>query len=151
MKGTEFKVHCLEIVSMTALFLSVFVCLFSFLFSTESLLNLSCLKVINALYYNPLLTLRILEEHQWTQGFFTLWFQTLEKFSRVHDKKLVIVALCSLLELPTEQLPASLQAGWSEVLNGIVNVFKTLPRAVESEFSDSQLIINNLMYSADSP
>ncbi|RUS23108.1 armadillo-type protein [Endogone sp. FLAS-F59071] len=101
MKGTEFKVHCLEI-------------------------------VINALYYNPLLTLRILEEHQWTQGFFTLWFQTLEKFSRVHDKKLVIVALCSLLELPTEQLPASLQAGWSEVLNGIVNVFKTLPRAVEN-------------------
>ncbi|RUS35493.1 armadillo-type protein [Jimgerdemannia flammicorona] len=88
--------------------------------------------VINALYYNPLLTLRILEENQWTQGFFTLWFQTLEKFSRVHDKKLVIVALCSLLELPAAQLPASLQAGWSEVLNGIVNVFKTLPRAVEN-------------------
>ncbi|RUP50513.1 armadillo-type protein, partial [Jimgerdemannia flammicorona] len=101
MKGTEFKVHCLEV-------------------------------VINALYYNPLLTLRILEENQWTQGFFTLWFQTLEKFSRVHDKKLVIVALCSLLELPAAQLPASLQAGWSEVLNGIVNVFKTLPRAVEN-------------------
>lgn len=52
---------------------------------------------------------------------------------RVHDKKLVIVALCSLLELPTETIPASLQAGWSQMLNGMLIVFKTLPKAMESK------------------
>lgn len=92
-----------------------------------------CLEVvINCLYYNAALTLRLLEENQWTQGFFTLWFNTLEKFSRVHDKKLVIVALCALLELPAEQIPPSLQAGWSQVLAGIVNVFNSLPKAIEN-------------------
>jgi hypothetical protein len=42
-----------------------------------------CLEiVINCIYYNPQLTLSVLEENQWTQGFFTLWFNTLDKFSR---------------------------------------------------------------------
>ncbi|KAI7886446.1 ARM repeat-containing protein [Lichtheimia hyalospora FSU 10163] len=92
-----------------------------------------CLEVvINCLYYNPGLTLRLLEENQWTQGFFTLWFNELEKFSRVHDKKLVIVALCALLELPADHIPASLQAGWSQVLTGVLNVFKSLPKAIEN-------------------
>lgn len=95
-----------------------------------------CLEVvINCLYYNPGLTLRLLEENQWTQGFFTLWFNELEKFSRVHDKKLVIVALCALLELPADHIPASLQAGWSQVLTGVLNVFKSLPKAIESKYS----------------
>ncbi|KAI8100099.1 armadillo-type protein [Halteromyces radiatus] len=99
-----------------------------------------CLEVvINCLYYNPVLTLRLLEENQWTQGFFTLWFNTLEKFSRVHDKKLVIVALCSLIELPLDHVPGSLQGGWSQVLTGIVNVFKTLPKAIENRESLEKL------------
>ncbi|KAI9277967.1 armadillo-type protein [Umbelopsis sp. AD052] len=88
--------------------------------------------VVNCIYYNPQLSISILEENQWTQGFFTTWFNTLDKFSRVHDKKLVIVALCSLLELPTESIPASLQAGWSQMLNGMLMVFKTLPKAMEN-------------------
>ncbi|KAF7728772.1 hypothetical protein EC973_005610 [Apophysomyces ossiformis] len=92
-----------------------------------------CIEVVvNCLYYNPALTLRLLEENQWTQGFFTLWFNTLDKFSRVHDKKLVIVALCALLELPADQIPASLQAGWPQVLAGIINVFQSLPKAIEN-------------------
>ncbi|KAI7872425.1 armadillo-type protein [Spinellus fusiger] len=92
-----------------------------------------CIEVvINCLYYNPVLTLHLLEENQWTQGFFTLWFNTLDKFTRVHDKKLVIVALCSLLDLPSEQMPASLQAGWSQVLAAMINVFRTLPKAIEN-------------------
>lgn len=69
-----------------------------------------------------------------TQSFFTLWFENINKFSRVHDKKLVIVALCALIELPVEQLPHTLQAGWSQVLDGILAVFKTLPKAEEGKF-----------------
>jgi hypothetical protein len=39
--------------------------------------------VVNCIYYNPQLTISILEENQWTQGFFTTWFNTLDKFSRL--------------------------------------------------------------------
>ncbi|KAI8969324.1 armadillo-type protein [Mycotypha africana] len=92
-----------------------------------------CIEVvINCLYYNPSVTLRLLEENNWTQGFFTLWFNTLPKFSRVHDKKLVIVALCSLLEIPTEMVPTTLQAGWSQILACMISVFQTLPKAMEN-------------------
>ncbi|KAI8359819.1 armadillo-type protein [Blakeslea trispora] len=92
-----------------------------------------CIEVVvNCIYYNPALTLRLLEENNWTQGFFTLWFNTLSKFSRVHDKKLVIVALCALLELPADMVPASLQAGWSQILACLIQVFQTLPKAMEN-------------------
>ncbi|CEP15700.1 hypothetical protein [Parasitella parasitica] len=99
-----------------------------------------CIEVVvNCIYYNPALTLRLLEENSWTQGFFTLWFNTLPKFSRVHDKKLVIVALCALLELPTESIPKSLQSGWSQILACMINVFQTLPKAMENRESMEKL------------
>ncbi|CAG8569447.1 9240_t:CDS:10 [Ambispora leptoticha] len=89
-----------------------------------------CIEVVvNALFYNPLITLRILEERGFTQGFFTIWFNNLDKFTRVHDKKLVIVTLCSLIEIPMEQLPSALLAVWPQVLEGILSTFKTLPKA----------------------
>ncbi|CAG8536645.1 10869_t:CDS:10 [Diversispora eburnea] len=96
--------------------------------------KIHCIEiVINCLYYNPVLTLHNLEERGMTQSFFTLWFSYINKFSRVHDKKLVIVALCALIELPVEQLPHTLQAGWSQVLDGILEVFKSLPKAEEGD------------------
>ncbi|KAG0768001.1 hypothetical protein G6F57_006285 [Rhizopus arrhizus] len=102
-----------------------------------------CIEVvINCLYYNPMLTLRLLEENNWTQGFFTLWFNTLPKFTRVHDKKLVIVAISSLLELPIEMVPNSLQAGWPQLLTFIVNVFQSLPKAVENRNNMEKLYGN---------
>ncbi|KAF9115179.1 hypothetical protein BGX27_008657 [Mortierella sp. AM989] len=85
--------------------------------------------VMNALYYNPSVTLRLLEENSWTQHFLTTWFTNLDKFSRVHDKKLSIVALCSILSVPVEQLPPALQSGWPQILNGILTNFEGLPVA----------------------
>ncbi|KAF8934669.1 hypothetical protein BGZ52_003629 [Haplosporangium bisporale] len=85
--------------------------------------------VMNALYYNAGVTLRLLEENGWTQRFFGAWFGSLEKFSRVHDKKLSIIALCAILSVPVEQLPPALQNGWPQVLNGILSNFEGLPIA----------------------
>ncbi|CAG8526480.1 11131_t:CDS:10 [Ambispora gerdemannii] len=93
-------------------------------------LKVYCIEVVvNALFYNPLITLRILEERGLTQGFFTIWFNNLDKFTRVHDKKLVIVTLCTLIAIPVEQLPSTLLAGWPQVLEGILSTFKSLPKA----------------------
>ncbi|KAI7867363.1 armadillo-type protein [Spinellus fusiger] len=102
-----------------------------FIKSTE--FRVYCIEVVvNCLYYNPQLTLELLEKNQWTHGFFSLWFTTLDRFSRVHDKKLVIVSLCALLEVPTEHIPPSLQTGWPQILQSIISVFKTLPKAIEN-------------------
>lgn len=54
--------------------------------------------------------------------------------NRVHDKKLVIVSLCSLLSLPTDKIPVSLQSGWPQILASISHVFQSLPKAVESKY-----------------
>ncbi|KAF1802362.1 armadillo-type protein [Mucor lusitanicus] len=92
-----------------------------------------CIEVVlNCLYYNTEVTLHILEQNQWSQGFFTLWFSCLDKFSRVHDKKLAIVTLCSLLALPADKIPVSLQSGWPQILTSVSLVFESLPDAIEN-------------------
>ncbi|KAJ3035132.1 hypothetical protein HDV00_004303 [Rhizophlyctis rosea] len=87
--------------------------------------------VINALYYNPAATLALLEQRHATTAFFELWFRNIEIFRRVHDKKLCIIALSAILELPMDQLPASLHgAHWVSLLHAALKVFETLPMAI---------------------
>ncbi|OIW30657.1 ARM repeat-containing protein [Coniochaeta ligniaria NRRL 30616] len=88
--------------------------------------------VINAIYYNPIFTLQILESKNWTNKFFSLWFGSMESFTRVHDKKLCIVAIAELLQLRADQIPASVSVGWPRLLQGITQLFKTLPAAMKS-------------------
>lgn len=91
--------------------------------------------VINAIYYNPILALHILESNGWTNKFFSSWFSNIESFSRVHDKKLSIVAISALLTLRAEDVPSSVQQGWPRLLQGIVRLFQTLPTALKSTCS----------------
>ncbi|KAI8963985.1 importin-7 [Daldinia sp. FL1419] len=88
--------------------------------------------VINAIYYNPLLTMAILENKGWTNKFFSLWFSNMDHFTRVHDKKLCIVAIVTLLSLNADQIPASVSVGWPRLLQGITGLFKTLPTALKN-------------------
>ncbi|WEW59029.1 Nonsense-mediated mRNA decay protein 5 [Emydomyces testavorans] len=87
--------------------------------------------VINAIYYNPLLALQILEGNGWTNNFFSSWFSNIDSFKRVHDKKLSIVAISALLTLRAEDVPASVQPGWPRLLQGISRLFQTLPVALK--------------------
>ena len=93
--------------------------------------------IINAVYYNPILTLRTLEAKGWTNKFFSSWFSNIENFSRVHDKKLSIVAISSLLTLRAGEVPTSVQQGWPRLLQGVVQLFQTLPMAIKSELNDA--------------
>lgn len=88
--------------------------------------------VINAIYYNPILALHVLESSGWTNKFFSSWFSNIESFSRVHDKKLSIVAISALLTLRAEDVPSSVHQGWPRLLQGIVSLFQTLPAALKS-------------------
>jgi len=87
--------------------------------------------VINAIYYNPILALQVLESHGWTNKFFSIWFGSIDSFRRVHDKKLCIAAISSLLTLRADQVPPSVQTGWPRLLTGATYLFRTLPAAMK--------------------
>ena len=87
--------------------------------------------VVNGIYYNPLLAMRVLESKGWTNKFFSLWFSNIEIFRRVHDKKLCICAISGLLTLRADQVPQSVQTGWPRLLTGVTTLFKTLPAAIK--------------------
>jgi len=88
--------------------------------------------VINAIYYNPRLSLNVLEANGWTNKFFSFWFGSIDSFTRVHDKKLSIGAITALLTLSAEEVPQSVQPGWPRLLQGVVRLFQTLPAALKN-------------------
>lgn len=87
--------------------------------------------IINALYYNPTLTLRHLNERNFTAHFFELWLKRAHKFTRVHDKRLIIMSLSSLMLLPLSQLPEILQQNFQHVMSIYLEAVQTLPKALE--------------------
>ena len=88
--------------------------------------------VINSIYYNPRLSLTVLEANGWTNKFFSLWFSSIDSFTRVHDKKLSIGAITALLTLRADEVPTSVQQGWPRLLQGVVRLFQTLPSALKN-------------------
>ena len=88
---------------------------------------------INGIYYHPLLALSILEATECTGKFFSIWLQQIDSFTRVHDKKLSIVATTSLLTIPAQSVPRSVQEAWPRLLHGLVKLFQTLPQAEKSK------------------
>lgn len=91
--------------------------------------------IVDAVYYNPLLALHYLESKGWTNKFFSAWFSNIDNFRRVHDKKLSIVAISSLLTLKAEDVPVSVQQGWPRLLQGVTRLFQTLPAALQRKYS----------------
>jgi importin-7 len=90
--------------------------------------------IINAIYYNASLSLRVLESKGWTNKFFSHWFSSIDNFKRVHDKTLSIAAISALLTLRASEVPTSVQQGWPRLLQGVTRLFQTLPAAVKSAF-----------------
>jgi hypothetical protein len=90
--------------------------------------------IINAIYYNPALSLQVLEAKGWTNKFFSTWFSSIDQFRRVHDKKLSIAAISSLLTMKAADVPASIQQGWPRLLQGVTRLFQTLPAALKCMF-----------------
>ncbi|KAF9046357.1 armadillo-type protein [Panaeolus papilionaceus] len=109
-------------------------------------LRLANLEVlINAVLYNPSASLQIMESHKLgtARAFFDKWFTfitTESRLPRVHDKKLSVLALCALLEVPAEVVPESLKAGWPGIVGGILKIFKGLPKAIEERKRLEQLL-----------
>jgi hypothetical protein len=106
-----------------------------------SALRLANLEVlINAVLYNPSAALHLMEVTAAGSArvFFDKWFVAINSeknlLPRVHDKKLSILALCSLLELAPEAVPESLRSGWHGIVGGPLRIFKDLPKAIAGQY-----------------
>ncbi|KAJ7578155.1 armadillo-type protein [Mycena floridula] len=107
-------------------------------------LRLANLEVlINAVLYNPSAALHIMETRPGAgRLFFDKWFTAIKSadaLPRVHDKKLTIVTLCALMEMPPNAIPETLQSGWAGLLAGVLTIFTELPKAIAArkELEDS--------------
>ncbi|KAJ2556239.1 Nonsense-mediated mRNA decay protein 5, partial [Coemansia sp. RSA 1933] len=88
--------------------------------------------ILNALHYNPVITLNVLEQYKWTEGIFVLLLQNSGKFTRVHDKKLFILGLTAVLSVPSKQLPGNMLGGMGQLFQGIIHTFRTYGAAIEA-------------------
>jgi len=98
--------------------------------------------IVIALYYNPLAAIQFLENNGGTATFFNLWLSSLEEFKRVHDKKLVILTIVSLLNLSVEDIPESVRPGWPQLSTALLTTFNTFPEAVARREAAQQKLSN---------
>jgi hypothetical protein len=92
--------------------------------------------IINAIYYNPIATLRYLEHCNYLAKFLQLWFDEAEHFLRVHDKTLSILALMKIVMLPPEHVPASFrhEGALKYLMKAMLTFFQSLPEAIKRLF-----------------
>lgn len=88
------------------------------------------LVLLEAVYYNASLALQVLESHGATHAFFSAALPMLSKCRRVHECKVAIVALLSLLSLDPATVPETLQAGYPHLLGALVTQLALLPKLV---------------------
>lgn len=88
--------------------------------------------VLAALCYNPQIAFEILEQKQYTQKFFSDWFENMEKFTRVYDLKLVSLSMVSVFKLNDQQLPASIQQILGQIGKALLEVVGRLPDAIKA-------------------
>lgn len=110
---------------------------------TPPLKKWSVIVVFDAFVYNAGLALQSLEAAGATQAFFTYALgQVVPKLTRVHEKKVVAVALMSILSLDAGTLPAAVKAGEAQILQALLTDLQSIPDAIkrqrelESAFED---------------
>lgn len=89
--------------------------------------------IINAILYNPVATLQYLDHCQFVTTFLEMWFNEADHFLRVHDKKLSILALMKIVQLPPEHVPHTFQqdGALAYLLKAMLKFFESLPEAMK--------------------
>ncbi|XP_019166178.1 PREDICTED: importin beta-like SAD2 homolog isoform X1 [Ipomoea nil] len=102
--------------------------------------------VADAFYYNPSLTMSILQKLGVAAEIFNLWFQMLQQtkrsglranFRREHEKKVCCLGLTSLLTLPADQMPGeALERIFKAILDLLVAYKDQIAEAANEEEAD---------------
>jgi hypothetical protein len=89
--------------------------------------------VLACLLNSTALTLSLMDQNNWVQGFFQLLINNLESLYGVHDKYLTIRTLVSIVELPIESVPQSVQNGLPQLLLAFTQLFQKLPSSEDTK------------------
>ena len=93
-------------------------------------LHVNCIElVVTALYYSPPLTLSILQKSNTLQPFFAQWFNKLSHFTRVHDRKLGILAIASIFSTVPGEV-SSIPGLSEQLIRAALTLFDGLPKAI---------------------
>ena len=99
--------------------------------------------ILNGLYFDAMKTMQVLEQHHFSTTFLDTWFTLAPKvLTRVHDRRLNILAIQALLHLP--QLPPSISPTWTsksatillDAIHGLPTSLSTRAR-LQKEFEEA--------------
>ncbi|KAG0144277.1 hypothetical protein CROQUDRAFT_95287 [Cronartium quercuum f. sp. fusiforme G11] len=91
--------------------------------------------ILNTIYYNANMAMSILVKNNWSADFFGGWFNRLSSFQRTHDKKLSLLAICSILSISLNASEESILVQSSaQLLIGALTLFESLPNAIRNRF-----------------
>ncbi|KAH9819914.1 armadillo-type protein [Melampsora americana] len=103
--------------------------------TTKGLFMHSLEVILNTIYYNPSMAMNVLVKNNWSGDFFSGWFNRLSSFQRTHDKKLSLLAICSILSISlNESAESILVQSSAQLLIGALTLFETLPTAIRNRF-----------------
>jgi hypothetical protein len=86
---------------------------------------------LNAIYYNPMMSLTLLHQAGWLAGFLDLFVSAKGLFTRVHDKRIAMAALSAIFHCPGAVLPAEIKAALPSLLSIFIACVQEYPRALE--------------------
>lgn len=93
-------------------------------------LHVNCIElVVIALYYSPPLTLSILSKSNTLQPFFAQWFSKLSHFTRVHDRKICILAIASIFSTVPGEV-SSIPGLSEQLIRAALTEFEGLPKSL---------------------
>jgi len=87
----------------------------------------------SALYYNPQMELAELEKRGVTQQVFTQWIQDSEKMNRWMPRKMTVLGLTAILQLPAGSLPPTVASSIPQLLSSIVSLTEKMKEDSEKE------------------
>jgi hypothetical protein len=79
-----------------------------------------------------------MDKVSWMAPFCEEWSKNISNFQRVHDKKLSIIAACTILEAPKNNLPVSLIGLRSHFVEFILEIFKSYPEALKARENEAE-------------
>eukprot|EP01100_Stratorugosa_tubuloviscum_P015507 TRINITY_DN897_c0_g2_i1.p1 TRINITY_DN897_c0_g2~~TRINITY_DN897_c0_g2_i1.p1 ORF type:complete len:994 (-),score=396.95 TRINITY_DN897_c0_g2_i1:163-3144(-) len=106
---------------------------------TRRLISLLLLVIANCLLYNPILTIQSLESINETTNLFSTWFKNVfTHFKKVYDKKLVVLSLTTLFNLPLTSLPQVIKVNFKALFEALIKLILDIKIQREKESQEKE-------------